>query len=88
MTAAFDGQELRSFNGADAADLDEAYEAAAEAKVEWEALPASERAAVISRAADVLERSRDEIAALLRIEAGASALKADIEISSAIGITR
>ncbi|MFP3397792.1 aldehyde dehydrogenase family protein [Brevibacterium sp. H602] len=88
VTAAFDGQELRSFNGADAADLDEAYEAAAEAQVEWEALPASERAAVISRAADVLERRRDEIAALLRIEAGASALKADIEISSAIGITR
>lgn len=88
ITSAIDGTELRSFPGTAAADVDEAYEAAAQAQKEWAAAPPAERAAVIARAAEILERRRAEITALLRVESGSSALKANIEVSSAIGITR
>src|SRR5699024_1980245 len=59
-----------------------------ESQQQWAGLPPTERAAVMTRAADLLERRRDEITALLRVESGSSALKANIEVSSAIGITR
>lgn len=88
VTAALDGAVLRTFAGASSQDLNEAYEAAATAQKEWGALPPAERAAVVSRAADILERRRSEITALLRVESGSSALKANIEVSSAVGITR
>lgn len=88
VTTALEGAELRQFSGASAADVDSAYRTAAEAQQEWAAVPPAERAAVISRAAEILERRRPEITALLRMEAGSSALKANIEVSSAAGITR
>ncbi|MBO0594955.1 aldehyde dehydrogenase family protein [Nesterenkonia sp. E16_7] len=88
ITVAVDGSELRSFPGASTGDVDEAYEAAALAQREWASVPPGERAMVVARAAEILERRRSEITSLLRIEAGSSALKANIEVSSAIGITR
>lgn len=88
VTTAFDGTPLRTFAGASMSDVDEAYRAAETAQKEWALVAPAERAAVISRAADILERRRGEITALLRVESGSSALKANIEVSSAIGITR
>lgn len=88
VTAAADGTVLRTFASASTRDVDEAYGAAAAAQKEWANVPAPERAAVISRAADILERRRPEITALLRVESGSSALKANIEVSAAVGITR
>lgn len=88
VTAAIDGTALRSFPGASDADVDEAYRTAAAAQREWAAVPPPERAIVLNRAADLLEERRSEITAVLRVESGSSALKANIEVSSAIGITR
>ena len=88
VTTALDGTALRSFPAASTADVDRAYAAAAAAQQEWADTPPQERAAILNRAADILERRRDEVTALLRIESGSSALKANIEVSSAIGITR
>ncbi|MHC6220629.1 aldehyde dehydrogenase family protein [Arthrobacter sp. MMS24-S77] len=88
VTTAADGTVLRTFASASTRDVDEAYGAAAAAQKEWANVPAPERAAVISRAADILERRRPEITALLRVESGSSALKANIEVSAAVGITR
>lgn len=88
VTAAMDGAELRTFHGASAEDVDKAYSMAAKAQQDWAEVPAVERASIISRAADILERRRPEITALLRVESGSSALKANIEVSSAVGITR
>lgn len=88
ITAAFDGTVLRSFAAASADDVEQSYEAAAAAQKQWANVPPNERAAVISRAAELLESRRPEITALLRVESGSSALKANIEVSSAIGITR
>lgn len=88
VSAAFDDAELATFHGASTQDVDESYKRAAEAQPSWAATSPVERAEIMSRAADILERRRDEIMALLRIESGASAIKADIEVGSAIGITR
>lgn len=88
VSTAFDGTVLRSFTGASAADVDEAYKLAEAAQQEWADSTPGEKAAVLNRAADILERRRDEVVSLLRIESGSSLLKANIEVSSAIAITR
>lgn len=88
ITTAIDGAELRTFTGSSTTDVDEAYAEAAKAQEAWAKVSPVERAAVISRAADILERRRPEITALLRVESGSSALKSNIEVSAAIGITR
>ncbi|WFP16224.1 aldehyde dehydrogenase family protein [Citricoccus muralis] len=88
ISAAIDGAVLRTFTGCSTADVDAAYEAAEAAQQEWAELPPTERTAVLLRAAEILESRRDEVTALLRVESGSSALKANIEVSSAIGITR
>ncbi|NKE08438.1 MULTISPECIES: aldehyde dehydrogenase family protein [Kocuria] len=88
MTAAVDGTMLRELQGSAVADVDEAYQAARRAQREWvERLP-QERAEVLARAAQIMESRREELTAVLRVEAGASALKANIELSAAIAITR
>ncbi|MGN2298670.1 aldehyde dehydrogenase family protein [Micrococcus luteus KDCGSN] len=69
------------------ADLDEAYRGAAEAQKEWAATAPAERAAVLRRAAELLEERREEIVDWLVKESGSTLIKANIEVSLAAGIT-
>lgn len=68
-------------------DLDEAYRAAEAAQGEWAMTAPSERARIIRRAAEILEERRGEIVEWLVKESGSTVIKANIEVSLAIGIT-
>lgn len=67
-------------------DLDEAYHAAAEAQPKWAALLPGERAAVLRRAAAIMEARREEIVTWLIRESGSTRTKANIEWESAHAI--
>src|SRR5438132_2738294 len=67
-------------------DLDEAYRGAAAAQPKWAATPPGERAALLRRAADIMEARREEIQVWLIRESGSTRLKANIEWDSAHAI--
>jgi succinate-semialdehyde dehydrogenase/glutarate-semialdehyde dehydrogenase len=64
------GEVLRTFTPHDDAHVEAALDAATRAAAEWRRVPASDRAAVVGRAADVLDRRRDELARLVTLEMG------------------
>jgi len=53
-----------------AADIEDAIEAASKAQRDWVATPAPERGEIILRAAVILERRKEELAALMTREMG------------------
>jgi aldehyde dehydrogenase (NAD+) len=67
-------------------DLDEAYRGAAAAQPKWATTLPSERAALLRRAADIMELRREEIITWLIRESGSTRLKANIEWDSAHAI--
>lgn len=72
---------------ADERDLDDAFRAAAAAQAAWaEALP-SARAAVLRRAARVMEERREEIVEWLVRESGSTRIKANVEWQYAHAVT-
>ncbi|MGC5048430.1 aldehyde dehydrogenase family protein [Micrococcus porci] len=83
----YDDSVVAEFALASEADLDEAYRAAAEAQKGWAETGPKERAAVMRRAAELLEEHRDEVVDWLVQEAGSTVIKANIEVSLAIAIT-
>lgn len=83
----FNDELVAEFALATAEDLDEAYRAAADAQKEWAGTSPAERAAVMRRAAQILEDRRDEIVDWLVKESGSTVIKANIEVSLAVGIT-
>src|SRR5699024_5644631 len=54
----------------------------------WAALAPAKRAAIMYRAAELLEEKREEIVELLIAESGSTRSKANLEVSLAAGITR
>lgn len=72
---------------ADEQDLNDAYKAAADAQPKWAARLPGERAAILRRAADIMEARKDEIVTWLIKEAGSTRLKANVEWDSARAIT-
>lgn len=84
----YNDETIGVFNGASTADVDAAYAAAKAAQPAWAALAPAERAAILNRAADVLEARREEIIEWLIAESGSTRIKADKEVSLAVGITR
>lgn len=88
VTNPYDNSEVASIRLATPEDLDEAYQAAAAAQKGWAAQPPAARQQVIMRAAQILEERRNEICNWLVTESGSTALKAQAEISLAVGITR
>ncbi len=75
----YSGEIVAEVQQAGLEDLDAAYAAAKAAQPGWaEALP-SERSQVMSRAAQVMERRREEIVSWLVREAGSTRLKATLE---------
>jgi len=70
------------------ADIDEALTRAGAAWPEWNATPATDRAAILDRAADAFEAARDRLVALLVQEAGKTLPDAIAEIREAADFCR
>ena len=79
------GQVLGSAGGGDAASIARAAVSAAEAQRAWAATPFEERAAIVQRAGELMEKHRAELIQWLVRESGAIPPKADFEISASIG---
>ncbi|WP_197321081.1 aldehyde dehydrogenase family protein [Saccharomonospora sp. NB11] len=86
-TNPFDDTVLTEIRHASTEDLDDAYRAAEAAQAEWAATAPTQRAAVIRRAAALLEERRAEIVEWLVRESGSTRIKAEKEVSLAVGIT-
>lgn len=67
--------------------LNEAYRVAAEAQPKWAAMPPGERAAILRRAAAIIEVRGEEIVTWLIKESGSTRLKANVELRSTHAIT-
>lgn len=70
------------------AELDEMVQTAIDASKEWTATPATERAAVLLKIADVFEANRGRLIEAAGSEAGKAIDQADVEVSEAIDFTR
>nr|BBH94518.1 aldehyde dehydrogenase [Thermogemmatispora argillosa] len=70
------------------ADLDEAVRAARQAQPGWAATPAPQRAAVLLRAAQILEARQEELATLMTREMGKILSEARGEVQTAIDVAR
>ncbi|OJG06077.1 Benzaldehyde dehydrogenase [NAD(+)] [Pseudonocardia autotrophica] len=79
------GAVLGSVGVANAADIDAAVQRAVEAQREWAARPATERAAILLKAAALFEEHGDEIAEWIVRESGSVRVKAGIEIGGTAG---
>jgi len=79
------GNMLGTAGMGDAGTVAAAAASAARAGREWAATPIAERAAVVHRAAELLERHRPELIRWLVRESGSIPPKADNEISASIG---
>jgi len=80
------GKVLTEVGFADAEDVREAAKAAAAAQVEWANTPADQRAAVLRRAAQLLEAHADSLRTWLVRETGSIPPKADFELHMVTGI--
>jgi benzaldehyde dehydrogenase (NAD) len=79
------GEVLGTAGIADEATVAAAAKAARAAQREWAAAPMTERVAVIRRAAELLDRHRDEISTWMVRESGCIPPKAGVEINASIG---
>ncbi len=70
------------------ADVDRVIAAGRAAQQEWATRPASERAAILRRAADELEARRGDLVTVMAAEAGKTVAEADPEVSEAIDFAR
>jgi RHH-type proline utilization regulon transcriptional repressor/proline dehydrogenase/delta 1-pyrroline-5-carboxylate dehydrogenase len=75
-------------SAASVAQADDAVEAAYAAFPRWRDTPVAERARLLDRAADILERDRFEIAALQTYEVGKPWAEADADVAEAIDFCR
>jgi benzaldehyde dehydrogenase (NAD) len=80
------GQVLTEVGWADAEDVAEAAKAAAAAQVEWANTPADQRAAVLRRAAQLLEAHTEPLRSWIVRETGSIPPKADFELHMVAGI--
>ena len=81
-------EEVGTIGQIDIEQADRAVEAAKVAFESWKKTPASERAAIISRAADLLESRRHELNAWMVFEGGKPLQQADAEVSEAADFCR
>jgi benzaldehyde dehydrogenase (NAD) len=73
------GESIGSIGIANAADVEQAAAFAAKAQPEWAAMPFQERAAILRRAGDLIERNSEEIHWWIIREAGSIPPKAQLE---------
>ena len=86
-TNPYSGETLAEIVMASASDLDEAYQSAAKAQVDWAARLPSERAEVMSRSAEIMKARHKEIVDWLIRESGSTRTKAEVEWQSLHAIT-
>ena len=79
------GEVLGTAGVANAASVAAAAKSAARAQREWAATPMNQRAAIVRRAAELLERHRAEISGWMVRESGCIPPKAGVEISASAG---
>ncbi|WP_049922499.1 aldehyde dehydrogenase family protein [Halopiger djelfimassiliensis] len=79
-------EEIATVPAGTEADVDRAYEAAAEAQASWARQPPQARAGVISAAIEFVRDHRDEILELLALESGSTAVKSTAELQTARGM--
>jgi len=77
----FDGSTVAEFTIASVADVDEAYQSAASAKLEWDRVNPYAKRAVFERAIRYVEDHTGEIVETIIAELGGTQLKAGFEIS-------
>jgi aldehyde dehydrogenase (NAD+) len=75
----YSGETLLELKLANAADLDDAFQAAREAQRDWARRPPASRAAVMRAAADVLAARKQEVVDWLVRESGGTLAKAELE---------
>ena len=78
----FTGETLVEIAGADARDVDDAYQGARSAQRAWAAALPSQRASILRRAAEIMEARREEIVSWLVKESGSTRVKAQLEWES------
>ena len=88
VTAPADGAEIALVGRADATDLAQAAAAAAAAQPAWEATPAEDRAAILERAADLLQQAEAELLPWIIRETGSIPPKAEVEVRDSAGFLR
>src|SRR5215470_7648075 len=79
------GDRLGTAGGGDPESVARAAAAAAAAQRAWAATPFADRAAIVKRAGELMEKHRAELISWLVRESGAIPPKADHEISASIG---
>jgi aldehyde dehydrogenase (NAD+) len=84
----YTGEVLLEIQQANGEDLDAAYTTAAEVQPAWAARPPGARAAVMRKAADLMEARREEIVQWIIHESGGTRIKASLEWSSVHSVLR
>ena len=88
VTAPADGSQIATMGRGTASDLNKSATAARAAQPGWEATPATERAAILNRAADYLETNLAALVPWLVRESGSTPPKAGAEIKQSVEIIR
>ena len=86
-TNPFNGETLVEIKQSTKAQLDEAYQAAKTAQVEWSQTSPAERGALLHKVVGILDKRQDEIIDWLIKESGSTRIKAMVEFGSARAIT-
>ena len=82
----YNGTILAEIPHANRDDMDEAYRGAAKAQHAWAALIPGERAAIMRRAAQIMEARREEIVSWIIHESGGTRIKANLEWNAVHGV--
>src|SRR5438477_2406797 len=83
----YTGDTLAEIAMADNSDLNESYESAHRAQRQWATMLPAERAAIMLRAAAIIELRHEEILDWLIRESGSTRIKAQVEWQFLHGIT-
>lgn len=86
-TNPYNGDSLVEIQQATEAQLNEAYDAATTAQIEWAKQTPADRAAVLYNVVNILDQRQDEIIDWLIKESGSTRVKAMVELSTARAIT-
>lgn len=82
------GETLKSFQPHSDSDVDTKLAAADAAFKEWRLVPIAERAAMLNKVADILDRDRDPLAALATLEMGKTIAAARAEVEKCAFVCR
>lgn len=82
VTAPYNHEILTEISLANTQDLDDAYQAAAKAQLDWAAKSPAERAQILINVTQVMDKRHDEIVDILIRESGSTRMKAEMEFGA------